>query len=76
MDITVTKISDNEIIEVFSNLQLLQNTLVISVADPGCLSRIPDPNFSIPDSGSKRFRIPDRDPHPRIQVFLTQKNYF
>ncbi len=30
------------------------NILVISVADPGCLSRIPDPNFSIPDSWSKR----------------------
>jgi hypothetical protein len=40
----------------------------ISVADPGCLSRIPDPHFSIPDPGSrsKRFRIPDSDPHQRI----------
>jgi hypothetical protein len=28
-----------------------------SVADLECLSRIPDPNFSIPDPGSKRFRI-------------------
>jgi hypothetical protein len=28
---------------------------------------IPDPNFSIPDPGSKKFRIPD--PHQR---FLTQ----
>jgi hypothetical protein len=27
--------------------------------------------FSIPDTGSKRFRIPD--PYQRIQVFLTQK---
>jgi hypothetical protein len=28
-----------------------------NVADPGCLFRIPDPNFSIPDPGSKE--IPD-----------------
>jgi hypothetical protein len=34
-----------------------------SVADPGCLSRIPDPNFSIPDP----------DPHQGIYIFLTQK---
>ncbi len=30
-----------------------------SVADPGCLTRIPDPNFFHPDPGSKRFP----DPH-------------
>jgi hypothetical protein len=37
-----------------------------SVADPGCLSRIPDPTFSIPDPGSELSpsRIPD--PHKRI----------
>jgi hypothetical protein len=34
---------------------------------------IPDPNFSIPDLGSKRFRIPDSDSHQRISVFLTLK---
>ncbi len=34
-----------------------QHRLIISVADPGCLSRIPDPDFlPIPDPGS---RIPD-----------------
>ncbi len=27
---------------------------------------IPDPNFSIPDPGSKRFWIPDPNPHQRI----------
>ncbi len=37
------------------------DSVVLSVADLGCLSQIPDPNFSIPDPGSKRFRIPD--PH-------------
>ncbi len=47
-----------------------------SVADPGCLSRIrifaiSNPNFFIPDPGSKRFRI--QYPHQRIQVFLTLK---
>jgi hypothetical protein len=27
---------------------------------------IPDPNFSITDPGTKRFRIPTPDPYPRI----------
>ncbi len=36
----------------------------IIVANPGCLSRIR--NFSIPDPGFKRFRIPDPDPPQRI----------
>ncbi len=41
--------------------QVKKNTLTVhpSVADPGCLSRIPDPDFNpsrIPDPGS---RIPD-----------------
>jgi hypothetical protein len=40
-----------------------------SVADPGCLSRIPDTNNSIPDPGSKRLRIPDLDPHRRLSIF-------
>jgi hypothetical protein len=30
-----------------------------SVADPGCLSRIPDPNVSIPDPGFRVKKIPD-----------------
>jgi hypothetical protein len=33
--------------------------------------RIPDPNFSIQDPGSRVDKIPD--PHQRITVFLTQK---
>jgi hypothetical protein len=37
---------------------------------------IPDPNFSYPDPGSKRFRILDPDPHQRIKVFLNPKNCF
>jgi hypothetical protein len=44
-----------------------------SVAEPGCLSRISEPNFSNPDPGSKSFRIPDLDPHQRISVFLALK---
>ncbi len=32
----------------------------------------PDPNFSIPDPGSKRFRIPDPHQH-QIKVLLTHK---
>ncbi len=31
----------------------------ISIADPGCLSRVPDPNFSIPDPESRVKKIPD-----------------
>jgi hypothetical protein len=31
----------------------------LSVADPRCLSRIPNPNYSIPDPGSKAKKIPD-----------------
>jgi hypothetical protein len=44
---------------------------------------IPDLGFRIrifssriPDTGSKRFRIPDPDPHQRITVFLTQDSIF
>jgi hypothetical protein len=44
-----------------------------SVADPKCLSRIPDPNFSIPDPGSKRFLIPNPDPHKKCLVFIALK---
>ncbi len=46
----------------------MANFLFSSVADPGCLSQIPGPNVSfwIPDPGSKRFLIPDQDPHLRI----------
>jgi hypothetical protein len=47
-----------------------------SVSDPGCLFRIPDPNFYISDPGSKRSWIPAPDPHKRNQVFLTQKIVF
>ncbi len=35
----------------------LPGTIFNSVANPGCLLRIPDPNFSIPDPGSTRSRI-------------------
>ncbi len=43
-----------------------------SVADPGCLFRIPDLNFYIPDPGSKRFWIPDTDRHKKFEVSLAQ----
>jgi hypothetical protein len=35
---------------------------------------IPDPNFSIPDHGSRVKPIPD--PHQRIKVFLALKAVF
>jgi|694.fasta_scaffold121332_2 hypothetical protein len=40
-----------------------------SVADPGCFSRIPDSNFTISDSGSKRYRIPDPEPRKKFKYF-------
>jgi len=46
-----------------------------SVADPGCLSRIPDPDFypsRIQGSKSTQSRIPDPDPQHWICVhFIT-----
>ncbi len=44
-------------------IKIVVGFTVPSVADPGCLSRIQGPNFSIPDPGSKRFRLPHLDPH-------------
>jgi hypothetical protein len=41
---------------------VVRGSFVRSVAAPGCLSG----TFSILDPGSKRFRIPDPDPHQRI----------
>ncbi len=82
MDQTVTKISDNEIIEVFSNLQLLQNTLIYQCCGSGLF---------IPDSGSKFFhsgfrvkKIPDpgsefasKNPSPfnLKKLFLNSRKY-
>ncbi len=37
----------------------LESAAQCTVADPGCLSRIPDPNFSIPDPGSRVTKISD-----------------
>jgi hypothetical protein len=39
--------------------KLISNLENGSDADPGCLSQIPDPNFSIPDPGSRVKKIPD-----------------
>jgi hypothetical protein len=56
---------------------------IYSVADPGCLSRIPDPgsNFfpsRIPDPGSKFFpsQIPDPTSASKNFSILTPKNGF
>jgi hypothetical protein len=58
-------------------LEKLSNSwrkVITSVADPKCLSRIQIFPSRISEPGSKRFRIPDTDPHQRIEVvFLTQK---
>jgi hypothetical protein len=37
--------------------QVWYRALYISIADPRYVSRFQDPNFFIPDPGSKRFRI-------------------
>jgi hypothetical protein len=44
-----------------------------SVADSGCLSRIPDPNFSIPDPGSEFFSIPNPGSASKKLSIITQK---
>jgi hypothetical protein len=46
-----------------------------SVADPGCLSRTPDLNFSIPDPRSEFFpsRAPDPGSASNNLIILTQK---
>jgi hypothetical protein len=51
----------NPRIRIRTKILRIDNT---SVADAGCLSRIPDPNFTIQDT--KKFRIPDPDPHQRM----------
>jgi hypothetical protein len=38
----------------------------VSVADPGCLSRIPDPTFFHSGSRIRTVSIPDPGPHQRI----------
>jgi hypothetical protein len=43
---------------------------------PGCLSRIPDPNFSIPDPGPEFFSIPDPGSASKNLSILTPKNGF
>jgi hypothetical protein len=46
-------------------------SVVASVADPGCLSQIPDPDFSHPGS-----RIPDPKKHGEVKkLFLYQFSY-
>ncbi len=47
------------------------DSVLTSVADPGCLSRIPDPTFFHPGSRIRTVSIPDPetripDPHQRI----------
>jgi hypothetical protein len=63
------------------NLQIIQSPEYVtvkgkgtnSVADLGCLSRILDPNFSIPDSN---FSIPDLESTSESSSILTQVNFF
>ncbi len=43
-----------------------------SVADPGCLSRIPDPNFFHPVSRIRTVSIPD----PWSRILIKEFKYF
>jgi hypothetical protein len=58
-----------EKLHIWSNIYFFRHYFVASsVADPEFLSRIPDQNFFQIQS-QKDFRIPDPDPHQRIQIF-------
>jgi hypothetical protein len=57
--------------------KIFQLLVFFSVADPGCLSRIPDPKKPIPDPGVKKAP----DPRSRIRIrntgfFDTQPQHF
>jgi hypothetical protein len=60
------------VVRVESGCRLLENIqmpvlwTVLRIRDVHPGSRILDPNLSIPDPGSKRFRFPDTHPHQRI----------
>jgi hypothetical protein len=49
---------------------------IVSVADPGCLSRVPGPNFPIPDPGSGVKKIPDPGSAKIIFSVFNPKNCF
>jgi hypothetical protein len=56
-------------------LESKNEVLKTGVADPGCLSRIPDPIFSISDPGSRVDKIQDPDPHQRIYLSIFNPKY-
>ena len=81
---TFTNHSELRLIQLFCGTPLVICGVVTSVADPGCLSRIPDPDFTHPGS-----RIPDpktatkeRGEKKMLSYFLCShkfhkiKNYF
>jgi hypothetical protein len=49
---------------------------ICSVADPGCLSRIPDPTFFHPGSRIQIVSIPDPGSASKDLSILTQKSGF
>ncbi len=67
--------SELALYQVSGRLSLFSKSARSSVADPVCLSRIKDPNFSIPDPSF--FQPGTRtDPHQRIEVFFQPKILF
>jgi hypothetical protein len=66
---TVSFVSGNNL-----NCTTVLRTLYDSSADSECLYRIPEPNFSILDPGSKRFRIPDLLKGTYLSIF-NPKNF-
>jgi hypothetical protein len=56
----------------YERLEEVQTKFKSSVADPGCLSRIPNPIFPIPDPGLTN--VPDPNLHQRILSIFDPKN--
>jgi hypothetical protein len=52
--------------------KIIRMILTASVADPGCLSRIPDPTFFHPGSRIRTVSIPD----PGSQICIKEFKYF
>ncbi len=71
VSVPTESVSDSfKLIQLQVSIRQLYSALSRSVADPGCLSRIPDPIFSIPDTGSWVDQIPDTDPHQKTQKLI------
>jgi hypothetical protein len=62
----IVVISQSRLVQNLATIKYNINGMAIFFQCCGSGMFILDLNFSIPDPGSKRFRIPDPDPHQRI----------